>query len=199
MTLVWYAAYGSNLSRGRFDVYLTGGEPEGATHECPGCRDATPPAEVRVWESESALRFGGVSKTWDGGVALLDPAAGSVRAKLRLYLVTHEQFEDVVAQENWLAPGSVVLPVVESRFSIGDAHMYGVVLRLGDVDGRPVLTVTQDQSASTNAPSARYLRHIARGLSESHELSGAQIATYLAAAPGVAGAFGSQELLGLLA
>jgi len=37
--LVWYAVYGSNLLRKRFDCYIQGGKPKGAAKDYPGCRD----------------------------------------------------------------------------------------------------------------------------------------------------------------
>ncbi|CCH80358.1 hypothetical protein BN12_90013 [Nostocoides japonicum T1-X7] len=43
--LVWYAAYGSNLSLERFHCYVAGGRPPGGRHTYPGCRDASPPRE----------------------------------------------------------------------------------------------------------------------------------------------------------
>ena len=45
--LVWYAVYGSNLRRQRFDCYIAGGRPEGSNTEYPGCRDKTPPKDDR--------------------------------------------------------------------------------------------------------------------------------------------------------
>jgi hypothetical protein len=45
--LVWYAVYGSNLLRSRFDCYIQGGKLKGATKEYAGCRDKTPPRDAR--------------------------------------------------------------------------------------------------------------------------------------------------------
>jgi hypothetical protein len=193
---VWYAAYGSNLSRERFDVYIRGGVPEGSTHAYPGCRDRSPPAADRPWECDFELRFGGRSKTWGGGVALI-AHPGTAPAKLRLYLVTLEQLADVVAQENWLEPGAVDLNgvVFEPRHVIGPDHVYRVVLSLGELDARPVLTVTQDATVATAAPSVPYLRHVAQGLREAHRCTDEEIADYLGSRPGVAGAYARDELI----
>jgi hypothetical protein len=198
--VIWYAAYGSNLHRARFDVYLRGGTPAGATHVYPGCRDPSDPADERAWECACRLRFGGRSRTWGGGVALVDPGPGDAPTKLRLYLVTLEQFEDVVAQENWLAPGAVELSdaTYDPHHVIGPDHTYRVVLSLGELDGTPVLTVTQDAVTATASPTLRYLRHIAQGLHESHGCSAPEIADYLARRPGVEGAFRRDELTRLL-
>jgi hypothetical protein len=199
--MIWYAAYGSNLSRARFDVYLRGGTPYGASHTYPGCRDTTAPVDDRAWTCDCALRFGGSSRTWGGGVAMLDPGPSEAPAKLRLYLVTLEQFADVVAQENWLPPGSIDLSdaTVEPIHVIGSDHMYRVVLSLGELENRPVLTVTQDADAPNAAPTIAYLRHIADGLRESHGCSAEEIAEYLGSCPGVAGALTRDDLVAALA
>lgn len=194
MTHVWYAAYGSNLSRARFDVYLRGGTPEGATHEYPGCRDPADPLEDRALEIDRELMFGGTSHTWGGGVALVDPDV-SGKTKARLYLISLEQFEDVVAQENWLACGSVRLGHTEDEISIGSERVYGLVVALGPLDGRPVLTVTQQRGTAIAKPSVAYLRHIAIGLREAHGLDTDEAATYLLGKRGVAGAYTSAELI----
>lgn len=193
MTLVWYAAYGSNLSRARFDSYIKGGTPLGARHAYPGCRDASDPIEIRPWEIARPLVFGGTSRTWGGGVALVDHDAPGT-AKARLYLVTLEQFADVLAQENWLEPGSVSLETVETEYDLGAEHTYGSVLALGPVDGHPVLTFTQHRGATASTPSAAYLAHIAQGLREAHAMTDDEIVDYLAAVRGVAGMLDAQTL-----
>jgi len=168
--VIWYAAYGSNLSRKRFDIYLRGGTPEGATHEYPGCRDASDPVEIRPYEIEGyELCFGATSKTWGGGVAFVRPGASSVKA--RIYLVTDDQFADVIAQENWLEPGNASID--------GGEYMYGVVPVLGELDGHEIRTITQAPDTLLNPPSARYVRHIADGLRETYAMSDEAIAAYL--------------------
>lgn len=191
---VWYAAYGSNLSRSRFEVYLRGGRPAGAGHDYPGCRDPSAPAEDRPHELEGALAFAGSSSTWGGGVATLNIGADG-HALARLYLVTAEQFADVVAQENWMDPGEVVLPGdLAAEHDLGAERVYGLVRRAGTLDGRPVLTVTQHAGVRPAAPSPAYLHHIAEGLRETHALDDAAIASYLAAAPGVSGVLSQADV-----
>lgn len=191
--LVWYAAYGSNLSRARFDYYLRGGKPRGASHAYPGCRDSSAPLDDRAGEIALEFGFGGTSRTWGGGVALVDPDSVRV-ARARLYLITVDQFADVVAQENWLEPGSVSLLEMHDELDIGDGRMYGLVLAVGELDGHPVVTFTQRRRTPASKPSIAYLRHIAVGLNESHGLSGAEIAAYLSAARGIHQAFTEDEL-----
>ena len=190
---VWYAAYGSNLSRERFARYLCGGAPDGATvtHVYPGCRDPSDPLDDVADEIDLELAFGGTSLTWGGGVALVRP--GPRRAKVRLYLLTREQFADVVAQENWIEPGTLFY---EGPTTLDRAHVYRVVLVVGDRDGIPVVTLSQDSDVPLARPSAAYLRHIAIGLRESHALSDDEIVDYLTSAPGISGLIEADEVAG---
>lgn len=195
---VWYAAYGSNLSRTRFDVYLKGGRPRGTTHDYPGCRDTSDPLDDVACEIEAVLAFGGTSQTWGGGVAFLSP--GDDIAKARLYLVTLEQVADVVAQENWLDPGTVTLDEPSSdEMVVLEGQMYGTVFPLASRDGVPVLALTQTGDVSPATPSAAYLAHIADGLRDAHAMSDEEIVGYLATKRGVRGVMSADELAAALA
>jgi hypothetical protein len=172
--VIWYAVYGSNLSRTRFDIYLRGGVPEGATHEYPGCRDPSDPRGDVTIDIGLELAFGGYSQTWGGGVAFVRPGG---RALGRAYLITDEQFADVIAQENWLAPGSVGID--------GGDFMYGVVSVLGSRDGDEIRTITQAPDTEVRPPTERYLKHIADGLREAYGMPDDAIDDYLRQAPGL--------------
>jgi hypothetical protein len=183
MRHVWYAAYGSNLSRERFDVYMSGGRPEGATHTYPGCRNPAPPMDDVPGVIDTELAFGGWSQTWGGGVAFVRDRPGAL-TRARLYLLTLEQFEDVVAQENWLIPGSVTIEPSEEQVVLDGDHTYRLVMPLGKRDGTPILTVSQLVATETAPPTVAYLTHIAHGLRESHGMTHSEIVSYLADAPG---------------
>ena len=190
---VWYAAYGSNLNRARFDVYLKGGRPRGTTHEYPGCRDTSDPSDVVACDIGAELAFGGTSVTWGGGVAFLSP--GDDVTKARLYLVTLEQVADVVAQENWLDPGAVTLPEPSSdEMIVLEGQMYGTVFPLAPRDGVPVLALTQTGEVSPAPPSAPYLAHIADGLRDAHRMSDDDIVAYLSPKRGVRGFMSSADV-----
>jgi hypothetical protein len=171
---VWYAAYGSNLSAERFACYVSGGVAPGSTGRNPGCRDTTPPRDDRPVELPYRLYFAGDSRTWGGGVAFVD---GNVpdRTLGRAWLLSEEQFDDVVAQENGLRPGSGIT-----------SGWYRSVLPCGTIDGLPVLTITSAARRPANPPSDAYLAHLAVGLQQAHDLGPAAIAEYLAPRAAVA-------------
>jgi hypothetical protein len=186
---VWYASYGSNLSRRRFEHYLTGGTPTGGRRRYPGARDRSAPSDDRPYHLPYRLRFGGASRTWGGGMAFVDTTAAG-RTLARMYRLTVGQFGDVHTQENGgdadpadladLAPGQAV------RAGRGN---YPLVVCCGHVDAAPVLTFTCDEVPTATAPARAYLRTIAGGLAESHALTTVGIVAYLRTAPAVRAAY----------
>lgn len=192
MTRVWYAAYGSNLSRARFEYYLSGGRPPGAARTYPGARDRTPPTADRELSLPGQLYFAWESATWTGGVAFYDPAGPAASVAARAYLISVQQFSDVAAQEMHRLPGEELdvcgLLADDCVVALGEGR-YETLHRVGEIDGLPVVTFSAPWSVATaplNPPAAAYLRLIAQGLRESHHWSTAQINAYLAAAPGMA-------------
>ncbi|MDX6325998.1 MAG: hypothetical protein QOK15_2352 [Nocardioidaceae bacterium] len=206
MQRIWYVAYGSNLSTARFRCYLSGGRPAGAARLYAGCRDPGDPTRIAAVPATGGLVFAGASRVWQGGMAFYDRSAPGVLAA-RAYLVTTEQFADVVAQELRQPPGGELarnlcdlLPGAGSVVTAG-AGLYGTVVRLGELDGAPMFTITHhdtDKLPST-APTAAYLRWIAIGLRESHGYRDDQIVSYLVRARGISEVWTEEELLTLAA
>lgn len=190
--LVWYAAYGSNLSRRRFLAYLEGGAASGSSRPLTGARDDTPPRADAPHEAPYPVVFRRWSDTWGGAVAFcaVQPVPGH-RARMRRWLITTEQLADVIAQENALPPGSVTLGDL-SRLSPGQIidvveGWYGTLVVLGTVGGVPVVTITNRDAVSEPAgesPSAAYIAHMIDGLVEAHGLSRAEAEAYLASVVG---------------
>lgn len=188
--LVWYACYGSNCSPARFRAYLEGGSPPGGSHVHRGSRDASRPVASGPITFPHAVCFRGHSVGWGGAPAFLEHAAAESGALGRRYLITREQFEDVLAQENRIDDSAVV----DAGRPVGDRQLvydrpYGQVLTLAPVDGHPVLTFTSEQPPEVREPgppSAAYLGTIVRGLAEIHPLDPDQIAARLLEASGVA-------------
>jgi hypothetical protein len=201
---IWYVAYGSNLAMDRFRCYLAGGRPVGSSRDYPGCRDRSEPTRVEGVEVPGGLRFAAESGVWGGGMAFYDRAAPGVVA-CRAYLVTTEQFADIAAQELRRPPGGEfahdlagLLPDVESVVTTGPGR-YETVVRLGELDGAPMFTITHHDvgSLTPSVPTAPYLRCISIGLRESHGYDAARIAAYLLAAPGISGSWVEADLAAL--
>jgi hypothetical protein len=209
MQRVWYVAYGSNLSLQRFRCYLAGGTPAGGLRRYDGCRDRNDPARVVSLHAPGGLVFAGRSTVWGGGMAFYDARAAG-RVACRGYLVTVEQFADVVAQEMRRAPGSPFSHVLAEALAEAlagtpadprPAHAVGpgryeTLARIGMPDDVPAFTITGGsvENLQPAAPSSSYLRCIAVGLREAHGWDAGRIAGYLASCPGVDGAYTRQRL-----
>jgi hypothetical protein len=74
---VWYVAYGSNLSRRRFDFYIEGGRPTGSAKVLAGRRDKSSPLQAKPFKLDQPLYFACKSSQWGGGA--LHSAAASER------------------------------------------------------------------------------------------------------------------------
>lgn len=186
--LCWYVAYGSNMCFERFVCYLKGGCPPGGLRAYDGARDPTLPRDDRPYWLPGATYFARESLTWTGGLAFLDPTVDDA-APARAYLVTREQFSDVVAQEMSREP-DVVLDL--AHVSEADAVPMGpgdyeTVIGCAPIEGVPAYTFTAPDShpdTELAPPSAAYLRVLAQGLAETHGWSTQQAAEYLVRRPG---------------
>ena len=198
MNRIWYVAYGSNLSRDRFSYYLRGGRPDGSERDFPGCRDCSDPSDSFGLLISGGVYFAGRSSGWRAGMAFYDPRAQG-QAAARAYLITTEQFVDVLAQETRRSPG-MSLDLAPSfrgdRYSTGVGG-YSILVRVGERRGVPLLTFTRDRDTAPMlaAPSAAYLAAMATGLREAHGWSEVQINRYLSALPGVAPATRADDQL----
>ncbi|MBX5333242.1 hypothetical protein HQO90_19800 [Rhodococcus fascians] len=98
---LWYVAYGSNLLRERFFVYLTGAEDGSEFGSHPPAPSSTAvDAERWLW-IDHALYFAGVSRRWTGASAFVslttDPAEPSLA---HAYLIDSVQLAHVASVEN---------------------------------------------------------------------------------------------------
>jgi hypothetical protein len=200
---VWYASYGSNLCEDRFLCYIKGGKPAGSTKVEIGCRDQSLPLETRSVELEFPLYFSAYSSRWGGGVAFVGTTNREQQKTLgRMYLITKEQFIDVVKQENKLTDLVIDFSkVVEDGSHVTKESLYGNILYAGDCDGYPIFTFTyyHDQDArEVTVPSENYLTMLIRGYKETYSLTDEQIANYLITKPGVKGNIEKGVLLKLI-
>lgn len=183
--LVWYVAYGSNVSATRFRTYIEGGFPPGRSTPHRGARDST------LWQRDSPVRiphqlfFSGQSITWDGGgVAFVEPSASEVVTFGRAYLLTAEQFQDVLAQESGREVGTEIdlAEAIEPGHRVVGSGKYDRVVALGPMDGLPMFTFTTPDDVGSmprTKPSPSYLETITAGLIESHGLTRHEIEAYL--------------------
>lgn len=194
--VVWYVGYGSNVLRRRFTTYLRGGAMELSAQEERGSKDATPPREVRPATLPHDLYFGrsGRKRWGSGGVAFIDPARSDAVALGVAYLVSTEQYLDVICQENrWSVrprPDEALPPPTSGPVEVtppGEAPgWYRAVVALEPIEGIPALTFTHPVVAPAAEPApAAYLRVIAEGLADEHGLAIPEIVHYLASRPGV--------------
>jgi len=185
---IWYASYGSNMAADRFRCYISGGALQGMSRTYPGARDPRPAADSRGLYLPGQVYFAHESTVWGGGMAFLDPDAPG-QAAARGYLITGEQFLDVIAQEMRRPPGREAARLVElranQRLQLGPGR-YETLVAAGCLDGIPVVSFTSPMpQRPLNTPSMEYVRTIARGLAEAHQWETSRIVTYLAGLPGV--------------
>jgi len=202
--LVWYASYGSDLFSRRFMCYIEGGQPDGASSPHPGCRDKTPPKDDQPIKISYPLYFAKQSPRWDDkGIAFIGLKKEETEATLgRMYLITEQQFIDVVSQENDGARISMDLEKVKQQGSmVFHESWYGNILYLGEQDGFPIYTFTSSKDIGLEAPvapSPKYLQYIISGLKEVYPVAHDDIVKYLLSKPGIKDSYTREELANLL-
>lgn len=197
---VWYAAYGSNLLRARFLLYLTGGSYAKGHHEHVGARDRREPGtEAPLIQGPWHLCFGRSSSRWGGAVAFLDPE-NDRDASVRCWDITQQQFADVAAQENGLLPGELEIDInhliTHGQIEIGNSW-YSRIVYLGEYRNKPLMTFTSSEPPNPGTPGEPYLRVIVRGLLEAEPTQADQHIDRLMRAEGVVPAWTREALLGL--
>ena len=195
--LVWYAAFGSNLSLARLTCYLTGGVPAGTDREYEGCRDPTPPRDIRSITLRGSVMFSGESSVWGGGTAFYRPGgAGVVHA--RAYLLTLEQLGDLIAQETRHPVGPALVLAEDGPTRHGLSNTYDVVLDLGALEGHRLLTLSSSRDRPVRSPSTAYVRTLLDGLAEGFAMDPEDRITYLVNLAGMSPAWTAERLRALL-
>ncbi len=148
-TTVWYASYGSNMSRdARFMHYLQGGTPEGGAKEHKGARDKSEPLDDVRMILPGTVYYACSSKAWGGGGSAFYDYSDTGEALSRAYRITAEQFDDVALQENngdpSTEPVTLDLASAIAEGSLKTKGRYSSLVHVGDYDGAPVFTLTGD-------------------------------------------------------
>jgi hypothetical protein len=211
--LVWYLSYGSNLLKSRFMCYITGGRPQGSNKDYRGCVcDKTPPKDSRPDEIGFSLYFAhrpdtsnASNTSWNGGLAFIRQNASpeEYSTMARRYLITKEQLEGVVAQENGKCDGDAeysfgLRRLLENRqLSIGH-RLYNYLIVIGDDNGVPIITLTTSHDLILRKPSLEYVTIIALGLRETYGMSPEEACSYLYKKDGIEGLFEQSDLLSII-
>lgn len=200
---VWYASYGSNVNYDRFMCYIKGGKPKGSDTKYKGCTNKDEPLKVETIDIHHELYFSKTSDTWQGkGVAFIKAKNDEeVKTLGLMYLITKEQFIEVIQQEN-LKHYKNKKPVIdfdqlirEKTVSL-DPLWYGRVMYIGE-EQYPIITFSakwEDSSIDPNMPSKEYLSTISQGLAKRHSMSKEDIVNYFIDKIGIKGKMTKDEL-----
>ncbi|WP_186757239.1 hypothetical protein [Echinicola salinicaeni] len=183
--LVWYVSYGSNLLEERFLCYICGGQPKGASRTYNGCVDKSLPKDKKGLIINHELYFAKEAKVWhNGGVAFIHREKDlSSKTFGRMYLITKDQFLDVVMQENALSerPDIDFKAIQKEKNGVlTNANWYNTICYLGEYEGAPIYTFTHHKLISPKVqPHPSYLSTIIAGIKETFKLSESEIHAYL--------------------
>lgn len=167
---VWYFSYGSNILVDRFLCYIHGGTPTGSTRAEVGCEDKTSPKETHEMSIPHPLYFSKERSKWgEGGVAFIDhqPVDNSETIG-RVFLITENQFKDVIAQENNETTIDIDLQtIIKQGYAKVTDGWYGRVMYLGKKEGAPIFTFTSNtpmDEQKIKKPAKSYIKTITDGL-----------------------------------
>lgn len=198
---IWYASYGSNIFEDRFLCYIQGGKPEGSVKSYSGCKDKTLPAQNEEIFINAEMYFAKNSKNWDnGGVAFIRTNLNEEMQTLgRMYLITIEQFIDVIKQEIDFE-GEIAIDfdktINDGSLVFKEGSWYGNIIYLGNHNDTPIFTFThQDNISITTKPSVKYLKTIIKGIHETYvQLNTSEIVDYLISKQGIESNYSKEDL-----
>lgn len=190
------------MSVDRFNCYIKGGIPQGTNRYFEGCRDKSFPIAQSSLIINRELFFAKESNTWNkGGVCFLsNQLSDEQTTKCFMYLITEEQFIDVVNQEN----ENLILQDFdfEACMNTGSTIIennlwYDKILLLGYQDEKPIFTFTNQNSLTSeiNKPSLSYLNVIIHGLVTSLKMAPKDIVDYLQPKKGITGMISESEIM----
>ncbi|MDR6999746.1 hypothetical protein [Neobacillus niacini] len=163
-----------------------------------GCRDSSLPIGESAFTIPYPLYFAKKAAGWGSqGVAFISLNQDSSNITYsKKYLVTTEQFLDIVSQENGGIGFDIDLnEVIEKGSSIFRSSWYGNIVYLGEDKGYPIFTFTAPwnlDEVECKKPSHAYLTTIIKGLRSDY--SNEEIYDYLRNKPGIKGNYSDEEL-----
>ena len=143
------------------------------------------PKEMKKIVLHYPMFFAKSSRRWEQkGVAFIESIKQPNHQTFgKMYLITKEQFCDVVKQENNMDQLEIDFEELENKGSniILESKYYGKLLHVGDEDGKPIYTFTSPCPISQDeyhAPALSYLKVIAYGLKETFDFEEDEIIHY---------------------
>lgn len=200
-THVWYANYGFGLSKEHFTTQIRGGRPKGTSFTYLGCADQTPPKQDVFMSLPYNLYFAGQSSIADGegrGFIHVQPSL-SGQTIARTYLITLDQLEEIVAQQNGRSIPQT-LPLKEAMENGhaaigGNSGLYDELIFCGTKDDLPIFAVTNSKSEMPHRPPSRfYTKLLCQGLSENSKFDDQTAIDYIMSAPGISGHYKKEEI-----
>ena len=190
---VWYAAYGSNLYRNRFLLYIQGGNAEYVNMTYSGCTNKSLPLKESTCCIPYELYFSQKAVKWQNkAVAFIKSTPDSEKETLcKIYLITEEQFLEVNQQENsqpadFEASNIDLEATKQQRYSLvgseDSCQWYGRIIYTGEKEGFPIYSFTAkwaENSIEYSAPCNNYLAVIVNGLKDSFDFNDDQIYEYI--------------------
>ncbi|WP_226665226.1 hypothetical protein [Metabacillus litoralis] len=177
--------------------------PKGSSKIETGCRDQSLPLKESIHVMKHQLYFAKSSEKWNSqGVAFIGlKKENSFMTYSKKYLITTDQFMDIVVQENNGIEFELNLNVIKDSKScvFNSQSWYGNILYLGEDSGHPIFTFTAPWDISEvewKKPSHSYLSTIINGLKKDY--SAKEIYNYLIIKPGIKDNFREEELTDLL-
>lgn len=174
--------------------YIGGGRPVGSSKANPGSRDKTPPVDKQPVSLNFELYFAGNSSHWRGAPAFIRRNGKTSVTLGRMYLITDDQFNDVVMQENdRVVDGTRFVPRFEelkqkNEFLLPGNGLYGYLLCVAVKGSWPVVTFTTQKDLPIRPPSEPYIKVIASGIKETYPaMTNTEICDYLLRSEGISG------------
>ncbi len=196
---LWYASYGSNLSRDRFMCYIVGGKPKNSSKIEKGCSDKTEPKDDRPHRIKHALYFARTSKKWNnGGSCILSVNHDDNKTTFgRKFLITVEQFLDIVSQNNGEENTQINFDeVIEKGSKSINNSLSGNILYLGDEDSHPIFTFTSHfDETDFRRPDILYLATIGAGVKKTFKMTTEEVTDYFMNLDGVKQNYTKEDLL----
>lgn len=201
---LWYASYGSNISKTRFECYITGGRPTGSARDYEGCSNKTLPLNQFVFTTPRELYFAKRSKSWsNGGVGFI--TSNEVPDSLTIckaYLIRVDQFIEVALQESrglTREHFDFQKCYKDGYYEMNCKSWYGLLLFLGLEEGYPIFTFTSCKALNSeiNKPNEHYLLTIITGFKELR-YKNEYIVSYLESKRGIKEYFTHSDLVSLV-